>query len=99
MICSDAYRSYRLLTPAGFSHDARVYDVEKYPDHLKWFHTIVSNAKAFISVTFHGLENQSFQVYLDGFYYQFNRTHFGGQRFSKLATLLCATSKTVTTLC
>lgn len=93
-ISSDTYSSYRTLPDAGFSHDYQLYDPSENPDHLKWLHTVISNAKAFIAGTFHGLDKQHFQNYLDEFCYLFNRRQFNGQWFDRLATL-CATSETI----
>ena len=54
-ISSDAYRSYAGLQNAGYELEAKVFNPEKDSEHLKWLHMIVSNAKAVIHGTFHGL--------------------------------------------
>ena len=94
-INSDAYRSYRALEKAGFVHDYQVFDAKGDPDHLHWLHTVLSNAKAFIGGTFHGLNSKHLQAYLDEFCYRFNRRKFKGEWFSRLG-LLCASTKTIT---
>jgi transposase-like protein len=94
-ISSDAYRSYRALEGAGFNHEYQVYNAKESPDHLHWLHTVLSNAKAFVGGTFHGLDSKHLQSYLDEFCYRFNRRKFKGEWFSRLGTL-CASTKTIT---
>lgn len=94
-ISSDAYHSYRALAKEGYSHEFKVYNVKESPDHLHWLHTIISNAKAFVGGTFHGLDSKHLQAYLDEFCYRFNRRKFKGEWFSRLASI-CALTKTIT---
>lgn len=94
-ISSDAYRSYRVLDNAGYKHEYQVYNAKETPDHLHWLHTVISNAKAFVGGTFHGLDSKHLQTYLDEFCYRFNRRKFKGEWFSRLISL-CATTKTIT---
>ncbi len=94
-INSDAYRSYRALDNASFQHEYQVYNPKESPDHLHWLHTIISNAKAFIGGTFHGLDPKHLQAYLDEFCYRFNRRKFKGEGFSRLLSI-CSTTKTIT---
>lgn len=65
------------------------------PDHLHWLHTIISNAKAFISGTYHGLDPKYLQAYLDEFSYRFNRRKFIGTWFSRLLNC-CALTPSIT---
>jgi transposase-like protein len=94
-ISSDAYSSYRALDGAGFKHEYQVYNAKESPDHLNWLHTVLSNAKAFVGGTFHGLDSKHLQSYLDELCYRFNRRKFKGDWFSRLATL-CASTSTIT---
>lgn len=94
-ISSDAYRSYRTLNGANFTHEYQVYNAKETPDHLQWLHTVLSNAKAFVGGTYHGLDSKHLQAYLDEFCYRFNRRKFKGQLFSRLG-LLCASTETIT---
>ena len=75
-ISSDAYRSYAGLQNAGYELESKVFNSEKDSEHLKWLHMIVSNAKAVIHGTFHGLGKKHMQSYLDEFCYRFNRRYF-----------------------
>jgi transposase-like protein len=63
-------------------------------DALKWVNILVSNAKAFILGTYHGVMKKHLQKYLDEFCYRFNRRFWPGQGFDRL---LLACTKTPTT--
>ena len=92
-ISSDAFRSYNALQ-TEYQHEPTKYDLKENPDHLKWLHVIVSNAKAFVQGTFHGLDEKHFQRYLDEFCYRFNRRKFDGQGFFRLLNS-CVQSQTI----
>ena len=53
---------------------------------LKWVHMEISNAKAFIAGTFHGLEAKHLQRYLGEFCYRFNRRYREAELFERLLT-------------
>ena len=82
-ISSDGYASYNILDEKGFIHDGKVCDPVNDPEHLKWLHIVVSNAKAFILGTYHGLGPKLLQRYLDEFCYRFNRRKFTLQHFNR----------------
>ena len=84
LISSDAYRSYNALAKQGYQHTPQVYNPIDNPDHLHWLHTLISNAKAFISGTYHGLDSKHLQAYLSEFCYRFNRRKFKGELFNRL---------------
>ncbi len=88
VIRSDGYRSY-IPALKGFSHEYKTYD----PDSglLHWLHILVSNAKAFISGTYHGLPKDNLQSYLDEFCFRFSRRSFGPALLNRLV-LAIATS-------
>lgn len=94
-INSDALHSYRALAKAGFQHEAKEFDPVESPDHLQWLHTVISNVKAFIGGTFHGLAEKHFQSYLNEFCYRFNRRKFKGEGFNRLLAC-CASTPTIT---
>lgn len=94
-ISSDAYRSYTQLAKEGYEHKPKVFNPKDNPDHLKWLHTIISNAKAFIAGTFHGLDRKHLQAYLNEFCYRFNRRNFKGELFNRLLNI-CLSTKTIT---
>ncbi len=95
LINSDAYRSYMALAKEDFEHAPVKFNPKDRPDHLHWLHTVISNAKAFIAGTFHGLDTKHLQAYLDEFSYRLNRRKFKGELFNRL--LSCCAKTRVTT--
>lgn len=72
-ISTDAYSSYKQLQDNGYNHESKVFNPKEDKEHLKWLHTVVSNAKAFINGTFHGLDKKHLSFFLAEFCYRFNR--------------------------
>jgi transposase-like protein len=79
---TDGYPSYRSLSVEGFKHEWRVYDHKDDPGYLRYVHRIISNLKAFILGTYHGLAATHFQRYSDEFCFRLNRRAFQGQLFA-----------------
>ena len=92
---TDAHRSFLDLANKGYSLDARKLDLGKDPNHLKWIHTTISNLKAFVLGTFHGLDSRHLQAYLDEFCYRYNRRNFVGQLFNRVLKS-CVSTCTIT---
>lgn len=67
-ISSDMYHSYRILS-RHYEHEPQEFSPKENPDHLKWLHVIISNAKAFIKGTYHGLDTKHLQAYLAEYSY------------------------------
>ncbi len=82
VIRSDGYCSY-IPALEGYTHEHKPYD----PDSglLHWLHIMISNAKAFILGTYHGLPKSNLQSYLDEFCFRFSRRSFGGTLLDRLA--------------
>ena len=51
---------------------------------LKWLHIRISDSKAFVNGTLHGLDANHLQRYLDEFCYRFNRRWFRCSIFHNL---------------
>jgi transposase-like protein len=83
-ISTDAYSSYKRLSENGYLHEPKVFSSKDDKKPLKWLHTIVSNAKAFINGTFHGLDKKHLQFYLSEFCYRFNRRFVPEELFNSL---------------
>lgn len=94
-VSTDLYSSYKSLVKEGYQHEPKEFNLIENPDHLHWLHTIVSNAKAFIEGTFHGLDDKHLQAYLDEFCYRFNRRGFKGELFNRLLNC-CVTCSSIT---
>ena len=48
---TDSYRSYIKPLRKGYNHESADFDPNS--EHLKWLHTIIGNAKAFLKGTYH----------------------------------------------
>ena len=94
-IRTDGLPAYNGLGGEGYEHQGELFDPENRPEHLHWLHVIVSNLKAFIQGTYHGLEIKHLQRYFDEFCYRFNRRRFANQLFNRLLTA-CASTATIT---
>jgi transposase-like protein len=82
IIKSDGLSVYNILDKNGYNHQSIKFDQNKNPEHLHWLHIIVSNAKAFISGTCHGLTDTHLQAYLDEFCFRFNSRFRQNQIFA-----------------
>ncbi len=83
-IQTDGFRIYSKVYLQGYGRKALISKNLKPSDMMKWVHVIISNAKAYINGTFHGLEEKHLQKYLDEFCYRFNRRFWEGQLFDRL---------------
>jgi transposase-like protein len=83
-ILSDGHSSYKHLKNIGYQHESKVYYKEDKEDFLKYLHKIISNAKAFIQGTYHGLGQKYLQTYLDEFCYRFNRRYFPNELYGRM---------------
>jgi len=88
---TDGYRSYLKPLSENFNHIHEVFD--EASRNLHWLHTIISNAKAFINGTYHGLDKKHLQLYLNEFCFRFNRRYFTGGIFDRLVTAAAAAPK------
>jgi transposase-like protein len=83
-IHTDGLSIYAGLAQKGYTLVKQNYTPKNQPKHLHWSHIIISNAKAFINGTFHGLDSIHLQRYLDEFCYRLNRRWFGLNIFSRI---------------
>lgn len=95
VIHTDGLNIYTCLASDGYKLIQKKYDPEKEPEHLRWTHIIISNVKALIGGTFHGLDALRLQRYLNEICYRFNRRWPKHGVFSRLA-VACACSSKVT---
>jgi hypothetical protein len=94
-IRTDGLNIYPALGGSGYNLVQKEYSPKKQPEHLHWTHIVISNAKAFIEGTFHGLDCIHLQRYLDEFCYRFNRRWMAGGVFSRLV-IACVSSGKIT---
>ena len=74
VIHSDGYRSY-IPALESYAHEHKPYDPNS--GLLHWLHIVISNAKAFILGTYHGLPKKYLHSYLDEYSFRFSRRDFG----------------------
>jgi len=77
-----AYKSQKIKNDYFVDYDMA--SADSADSKLKWLHTVISNAKAFVLGTFHGLKADDLQFYLDEFCYRFNRRYIPHLAFDKL---------------
>ena len=82
-IRTDGLNIYRCLSKR-YAHEPVVATGKPKDQLLKWVHVVISNAKAFITGTFHGLDGKHIQRYLDEFCYRFNRRYREAELFDRL---------------
>ncbi len=83
IIESDNYSSYQKPLADKYFHKYETFAADK--KMLVWVHTLISNMKAFIGGTYHGIERTYMQLYLDEFGFRFNRRNFNENLFERLA--------------
>ncbi|MDR1031035.1 MAG: IS1595 family transposase [Treponema sp.] len=95
-INSAAYRAYMQAVTSGKypSGPLLLYD-KKNPDQLQWLNTMISNAKACIAGTYHGLGTKHLSAYLSEFCFRTNRRRVAPELFNRLL-YACTTTVTIT---
>jgi len=94
-IRTDCLSSYRKLTELEYEVMQEKFDLVANPDHLLWLHKVISNVKAFIAGTYHGLDKKHLQNYFDEFTYRFNRRKWPQELFMRLLQA-CVSAKSIT---
>jgi transposase-like protein len=91
-IVTDGFKAYKGQSlKKDYFHEFENFDKTDDKSPLKWIHILISNAKAFINGTFHGLERNELQSYLDEFCYRFNRRFIPHLVFDKLIASVLVT--------
>ncbi len=91
-VTRDGYSIYASMEKDGAaaSHQTVVMDDKKNVGKvLPWVHIAISNAKMSILDTYHGIESEFFQLYLNEFCYKFNRRFSGFSLFDRLELCAC----------
>jgi len=65
-------------------HNPQVIPKEKVGEVLPWGHLAISNAKKQLLSTYHDINPEILQNYLNEFCYMFNRRYFGDSLFNRL---------------
>ena len=94
LVQTDWLTVYRKPLKEEYIHEYELFDPDK--DMLTWLHTILSNAKAFVQGTFHGLDGKHLQRYLSEFCYRFNHRHTHKGVFDHVLSSVESISKRIT---
>jgi len=81
-IHTDALSTYQGLTIRAHQ-SIKAYQAD-LSEAFRWVHTLISNAKAFLAGTYHGIGPKHLDAYLAEFCYRFNRRFWQGQLFDRL---------------
>jgi transposase-like protein len=84
IVRTDGLSVYPHLEKYGFVHESRPVKKQKAHLLLPHVHTYISNLRAFIQGTHHGLGEVHLQQYLDEFCYRFNRRFHEDELFDRL---------------
>jgi transposase-like protein len=85
-VATDSLPVYNKLAEDGFEHLPQKYEPASKSEHLRWLHVVISNMKAFINGTYHGVPKKHFQAFVDEFCYRFNRRFWPNQLFARTVT-------------
>ena len=75
---TDGLRSYLSISGKGYRHDRIIASETDILEELRWIHVGISNMKALIGGTYHGLgraDGKHLQAYLDEYAYRYDRRH------------------------
>ncbi len=81
-IHSDVLGSFRAALRGAYVHHYQAFD--KGSGTLRWVHTLISNVKASLLGTYHGLGKKHLQSCFDEFAFRFNRRFWPDQLFPRL---------------
>lgn len=84
IVRTDGLPVYPALEKYGFKHDPHIVGKHKAHSILPHVHTFISNLRAFVMGTYHGLGEKHLQQYLDEFCYRFNRRKHQDELFDRL---------------
>jgi len=93
---TDGWPSYHALEDHAFHHEKLVLkDPKNASTVLPWVHIVISNAKALLRGTHHGVSTRHLGRYLSEFCYRFNRRFRQNQIFERMIHA-CLTTNTIT---
>lgn len=81
---TDGCSSYNALPTIIDEHHSEVITKKNVATLLPWVHIVISNAKKVLLNTFHRVDDDFLQNYLNEFCFKFNRRHFGEKVFDRL---------------
>ena len=95
MVNTDASPSLRSLENVDVDYQVMANDPKALEHWLPWVHKFISNAKAWIIGTHHGVDAKYLGRYLSKYTYRFNRRHDPDSLFHRALTA-CTLAKPIT---
>lgn len=93
---TDGWPSYNVIKERGLSHQKEIIGhSENTSKVLPWVHILISNCKAVLRGTHHGVSAKHLHRYLSEFCYRFNRRFWPDQLFDRMITA-CLSTNTIT---
>lgn len=93
---TDAWPSYNAIKEQGLEHQKQIIGNPKEASKvLPWVHILISNCKAVLRGTHHGVGIKHLQRYLAEFCYRFNRRFWPEQLFERMI-VSCLSTNTIT---
>jgi len=89
-VATDGLAAYSRLRGKGYRHMPEKAGHRPDSTHLRWLHVVISNLKAFIQGTYHGVQKKHLQAFIDEFCYRFNRRFWQGQLFARAVAAAAA---------
>jgi len=90
MTLSDSLGSFRVSPRGTYVHHYQLFS--KDSGTLHWVHTLISNVKAFLLATYHGLGKKNLQSYFGEFAFRFSRRFWPNQLFPRLVCAVDASN-------
>jgi transposase-like protein len=83
---ADGFQAYDIISKSGHKHQPELVKEKKAHEVMTCTHILISNAKAFILRTFHGVGKKYLKAYLDEFCFPLNGRTWEPQLFDRLVS-------------
>lgn len=84
---TDGGPEFETLSATGVDHDYQIANtVEVYQQWMPWIHKMISNMKACIVGTYHGVRTEYLHLYLAEYLFRFNRRQWFSELFNRALT-------------
>lgn len=94
LVNTDGGFEFRSLHQVGVEHDYQIADsVEVYQSWMPWVHKLISNLKACLTGTYHGVRTKYLHLYLAEYLFRFNRRQWLGELFNRTLTAALSTGQ------
>lgn len=91
---TDGGFEFRALDQVGVEHDYQVAEsVEVYQHWMPWVHKLISNMKACLIGTYHGVRTKYLHLYLAEYLFRFNRRQWLAELFNRTVTAVLSAGR------